>query len=399
MGHGGFGIVGGSIAGCAAALAASRGGADAVTVFERAGGRLADRGAGLAVHDDRYAELAEAGYLDEDIPALRLTRRGWYVRDGGAPMGRRIGWSPFPFRSYGWGPLWRELRRRLPDSVVLRDGAHVTRVHEDTVVTADGTRDRFDVVVGADGHRSLVRAEAFGDVHPTSTGCLVWRGGYPDERLDRARSQGTWEPDECGYVVFDGGHVVVYRIPDGSGGRRVNWVLYATPPPDLAHVPELTTPLPAPVHARLYDHAAYIAEHLLPPFWGQVLRLAGRAEVIVHPIHDLAAPRFATHRHALAGDAASVARPHTGAGAVKALQDCLALERALRASPDPTRALAAYDADRAPAGHALVALGRSLGDALVLNTPDWRSMGQAELDAWWSRADTTATFGGAPGTR
>lgn len=44
MRGGSVAVVGGSIAGCAAALAASRGGAERITVFERADAELRDRG-------------------------------------------------------------------------------------------------------------------------------------------------------------------------------------------------------------------------------------------------------------------------------------------------------------------------------------------------------------------
>lgn len=44
MRGGSVAVVGGSIAGCAAALAASRGGAERITVLERADARLRDRG-------------------------------------------------------------------------------------------------------------------------------------------------------------------------------------------------------------------------------------------------------------------------------------------------------------------------------------------------------------------
>jgi 2-polyprenyl-6-methoxyphenol hydroxylase-like FAD-dependent oxidoreductase len=54
-------VVGGSIAGCATAQAVARAGAGRVTVFERAGGELRDRGVGIALHDDRFAELEAAG--------------------------------------------------------------------------------------------------------------------------------------------------------------------------------------------------------------------------------------------------------------------------------------------------------------------------------------------------
>ncbi len=64
-------MVGGSIAGCAAALAASRGGAERITVLERADDRLRDRGVGIALQSDRYDELREAGYVAPEMPWAR----------------------------------------------------------------------------------------------------------------------------------------------------------------------------------------------------------------------------------------------------------------------------------------------------------------------------------------
>jgi hypothetical protein len=46
------------------------------------------------------------------------------------------------------------------------------------------------------------------------------------------------------------------------------------------------------------------------------------------------------------------------------------------------------------AGGALVGLGRSLGRALVQETPEWGELDQAGLEAWWAQADGTGVFGG-----
>ncbi len=53
-------VIGGSIAGCAAALVLHRAGARRVVVHERATAELADRGVGVAVHTERCAELLAA---------------------------------------------------------------------------------------------------------------------------------------------------------------------------------------------------------------------------------------------------------------------------------------------------------------------------------------------------
>ncbi|WP_190081019.1 FAD-dependent monooxygenase [Streptomyces longisporoflavus] len=397
-------VVGGSIAGCAAALAAYRGGADEITVYERATGHLADRGVGLAVHDSRYAELDSAGYLDADMPWVQLARRRWYVRGGPAsgPLGHEIGVMPFPFRTYNWGPLWRELRGRVPGFVVFRPGVAVQEVRpgaEDAeVVTAEGT-ERVDLVIGADGYRSVVRDAVFPAVRPAYAGYLAWRGAFPADRLaDPER----WAREDCAYVVFPHGHVIIYRIPDGVGGYRVNWILYTAPPADPA--PELGLDLrlaaptslpPGGLTKALSSHLSYVCDELLPPYWGDLVRATTPEELFLQPMYDFTAPRYTTGRVLLMGDAATVARPHTGAGAVKALQDATVLESAFATATTWPDALDTYDTDRTVAGSAMVDLGRRLGRSLVEDTPPWGSMDQTALETWWKQADGSGRFGGS----
>ncbi|MDI2129009.1 FAD-dependent monooxygenase [Yinghuangia seranimata] len=395
--HGGkVAVVGGSVGGCAAALAALRGGADEITVYERAGERLEDRGAGLAMHNSRYAELETAGYIDADVPWLQVTHRRWYTRDDAhTPLGRAVGVLPAPFRTYNWGPLWRELRARVPHDVRFKYASTVDAVELGTghadVHTASGT-ERFDLVIGADGYRSAVRAAAFPDVRPAYAGYLAWRGTCG---VDELMKPDLWAETELVYVVFPGGHLVAYRVPDEVRGQRVNWVMYTVPPPVEGLSFDTPTSLPpGTVPSALYAHLVHVADELLPPYWGAMVLAPGPDNLFLQPIYDFTAPRYTAGRSLLVGDAATVARPHTGAGAVKALQDATVLESAIAGAATWQDALNAYDAGRAAVGRTIVDLGRSLGDALVLNAPDWAAMDQAALEAHWTQADGTGSFGG-----
>ncbi|MFI8500794.1 FAD-dependent monooxygenase [Streptomyces sp. NPDC085524] len=388
-------VVGGSIAGCAFASAAARAGAERVVVFERTGGRMADRGVGLCVHDERAAELAAMGTLPPGIATHRLTRRRWVVRDGAAPAGKLFWEQPFPFHSYHWGLLWRGLREATPASVVYRQGVTVTGVAgggagnggQAEVVLADagaaaGAPERHDLVVGADGYRSVVRDAVCPGSRPHYAGYVCWRGNF-DARLLDGLGAGVWPSDAVTTVCFPGGSCVVYRIP-GPDGTRVNWVLYAKPPQSgNLRLDDPTSFPPGRLTAELADGLAELLDREFPPYWARLLALTPPEDTFVQPIYDLETARTTSGRLLLAGDAATVVRPHNTSGAAKALQDAAVFESAWRTAASWDELLHAYQEARGAAGRELVALARRLGRAQVEQTPDWAALSGREAESWW----------------
>jgi len=397
MSGGKVAIVGGSIAGCAMALAASRGGAEQVTVFERAGGELKDRGVGIGVNNDRYAELAAAGYMSESMPCVPMSRRLWTVRDG-SDVGRSITAEPFPFRGYNWGSLWSELRERVPDGTDFRSETQVAEVATGsdgaTVRLADGGVEHFDLVIGADGYRSVVRQAMFPELAPAYAGYLGWRG------TSEAPADLPAGGDDARIVVFPGGHCMMYVIPDRKEGHRMNWVLYTHPPAESGLDAELRSPTSLPPGKVAAELTAYlrefVAEHF-PPYWAGCVLRSPEERTFIQPIYDLSVPHYARGRLLLAGDAATVARPHIGAGSVKALQDAAALETIWRAGGSWEEMLSAYDEGRSLVGGQMVDLARQLGEAQVARTPDWSAMGEAEFATWWKEQNRSSTPGNGLG--
>src|SRR5215211_4343604 len=106
------GIVGGSVAGCAAAVALARLGCD-VHVFERSSGALRDRGSGIMIPLGLRDDLIGGGYLPAAYPSSRLASRLWIVADG-TPAGRVQWRQPAPVVANNWGVLWRSLRAGIP---------------------------------------------------------------------------------------------------------------------------------------------------------------------------------------------------------------------------------------------------------------------------------------------
>ncbi|MGI9644446.1 MAG: FAD-dependent monooxygenase [Ilumatobacteraceae bacterium] len=379
------GIVGGSIAGCGAAIGLGRLGCD-VTVFERSSGALRDRGSGIAIPIPLRDDLIANGYLPADYACWRAVGRRWIGADG-SDAGRTVWEQPGAAVTNNWGVLWRALRARVPDDR-YRDGSHVVGVDETDggveVHLEGGDPERFDVVLGADGYRSLVRGLVHPGSKPQYAGYVLWRGNFPESQLsDRRAWDHILESETWLTVGFDGGHGIMYPIPEFAelgDGLRVNWAIYSPTPPDL----ELTGPSsipPGAVDAPVYAHLERLRETAIPPDLQPVF--AGSIEeVSIQPIYDETVDRYVRGHLALLGDAATLSRPHTGSGATKALQDARTLET-LGAEHDTWESLlAAYDDDRTPGGQSLVELGRRIGRDQVEATPPWLDMTPDDFDAW-----------------
>ncbi|MFE4513059.1 monooxygenase [Kitasatospora sp. NPDC056783] len=388
-------MVGSSIAGSAFAGAAARLGARRVVVLERSPGRLEDRGVGLCTHNDRFDELVRAGHLDADTRRHRLTVRRWITRGGGGRgdgpdgCGRPLWDQPFPFHSHHWGVLWQALRERTPEQVEFRLGTTVKAVGTEpdgAWVETDGGREGHDLVIGADGYRSVVRAAVCPKAEPEFAGYVCWRGSYDSALLaDLPGGAAPWPQEQCVTVCYPGGQLVIYRIPGlEPGSTQANWVLYAPTPAWLRLDGPTSIPAGSLTDGQL-DGLRQLADRHLPPYWAGLVTLTPRERTFLQPIYDLATPHRTAGRLLIGGDAATVVRPHNTSGVVKALQDADAFERAGREAGSRAALLAAYDRERTSAGRELVRLGRALGRAQVTAAPDWSRMDEPAMTAWWQR--------------
>ncbi|MFF3954900.1 FAD-dependent monooxygenase [Streptomyces sp. NPDC001890] len=374
-----IGVVGGSIAGCAMAIAGARAGAD-VTVHERSDGALQDRGFGIVVPPPLHRELVAGGYLGADMPTTPVATRVWLARAPGRRRpARELARQQAPVAPCNWGLLWRALRANAGGGAYHRGHpvASVGRTASGGAVirTADGERE-YDVVVGADGHRSVTRELLAPEVRPVPAGYLVWRGTIPSSALRDHPKQLELLESAWVTVGFPGGHGVFYLIPGATAGSRLlAYAVYAPPPAAGAATGPASD---VPVSAAYVRH---IAEEHFPAEWADIVARGEHSAQALHPVADFVVSRAAEPPFLLAGDAASVTRPHTASGAVKALQDALCLERSLRASASAAEALHRYADERSAEGVRLVGLGRRLGRVFVENAPDWPALGPAEVEA------------------
>lgn len=364
-------IVGGSIGGLFAAVLLHRAGFD-VRVTERSVHGLEGRGAGLVAQREVFDILREVGV--EHLAHVGVTaHERIYLDQAGAIIHRQR----TPQTQLSWDVLFRTFRHLLPDDRYHIDQQAVSVAQEPggaRVTYFDGTEERADLVIGADGVGSTLRGAVAGPKsRPTYVGYATWRGLVPEAEVPAVAAEQLF--DRFAFYEMPGSHILGYLVPgpDGStttGRRRYNWVWYRRYTPDelngvLTDVDGVRRPFSlAPGRVRPDVAAAMKADaaRLLPPAFTAVVTAEPRP--FLHAIFDYAPPQMVSGRVALMGDAAFVARPHTAMGVAKAAGDAFALRDALAHTPDMDAALATYAAERAPVGAAIVAYGQRLGGSL-----------------------------------
>lgn len=350
-------VIGGGVGGLTAALALAQGG-HRVQVLERAA-RFAQSGPGLRLAPNATAVLDRFGLLSQVLRLGARPRRA-VLRDLGsgaelarldlgAPLTARYG---TPYLVAGRADLLSLLTDACADAdVELRPGCAVASVGQSpfaspavkgaVVSCADGRRYAGDVVVAADGARSVARA-LLGGGEPSGDGWAAYRA--------------TFAADELGGEPAD--EVVAWTGPDAHFARY---------------------PLRV---GEAYEQVAVFRSHLYPlvgaaspggagqgarPGWGGREELdeafSWSAEPVRTAVRQMRGdrcwrmidraplPSWAAGRVVLLGDVVHPMPAYLAQGACQAIEDAAALADALADCPGPGRvatALAGYQARRAP---------------------------------------------------
>jgi 2-polyprenyl-6-methoxyphenol hydroxylase-like FAD-dependent oxidoreductase len=361
-------IIGGSMSGLLTGILLGQAGWD-VEIYERLEIELAGRGAGIVTHPELWEALEAAGLDPVKDRGVDVQARKTLDRTG-ALVGERRFRQTFT----SWERLFQILRDAFPsDRYHLAKGLRCVEQQGQRVVAnfADGSRAEGDLLVGADGLRSTVRAQYLPDVTPVYAGYVAWRGLIGESAVSEAVRRDIFEcftfclpPGEqiLGYPVAGPGNDL------RAGRRRYNFVWYrpAGEEPDLRrlltdkfgqmHAVSIPPPL---IHPDVIREMREAAEAVLAPQFVEIVHRTDQP--FLQPIYDLECPRMAFGCVALVGDAAFVARPHVGAGVAKAARDALAFADALRSCETVEAALRQFEASRLPIGRRILQHARRLG--------------------------------------
>ncbi len=396
-----IGVVGGSLAGCTAAILLQREG-HSVQVFERSRGGLVGRGGGIATTGQVLQAMLDQDIVDPDFPHLTGKGMPFIVR---TPEHERTGYAPLELplnlEAFHWATLWNTLRKRVPDESYHQGS---TVVHAETTAEPtgvlhfeDGTVAEFDLVVFADGYSSLGRRLLFPDSEPVYRGYVLWRGLLPESEIDDSAPLEGMVP-RLSYASHQG-NLVVYFVPglDGStevGRRLFNWAAYI--PVAEESLPQFMRGKDGTVHAgtippgqmRLEEEnrLKQLMVENLPTYYGEIISRS--VDTYVQLIYTASMPAYHRGRMCLIGDAGFVAQPFTGSGVFKGYNNIKDLLVALKEYGSVDDALAHWGADQVARGERLLKLGMQMEQAFIWNPLDLSTADEASTKAWWTAAVT-----------
>jgi 2-polyprenyl-6-methoxyphenol hydroxylase-like FAD-dependent oxidoreductase len=391
------GIIGGSIAGCATAALLHRAGHD-VIVFERSESDLVSRGAGIGTPTAVWRDMMAHGLIDETLPAVRIDYLRFVTRGSGTGQQRWLGdvRPSLSFTLVNWAHLYQWLRRGVPDER-YRSASVVELIEAGpdgaTLHLGPGGAVDFDLVVCADGYRSMGRRLVDRDAALRYRGMVTWRGLLHESDLRADPLDGC----DLLRVGYQGGHGVLYYIP-GSGqgaepGRRLLvWGYYLQVPEgalssvlvdDQERQQSSSVPF-GKVHPQVRaDFESRLAD-LLPPVLFELVQQS--ANSAIHAIYSVAPRSYARDRLCLAGDAGAVFPPFTSSGVLKAVANATSLADALAGAPAVDDALRRWSQAQLQVAAQVMPIAEHGERSQVFDMPDLTAMPAAATSDWLASA-------------
>jgi 2-polyprenyl-6-methoxyphenol hydroxylase-like FAD-dependent oxidoreductase len=325
-------IIGGGFSGMAAAIQLRRQNIDVDLVEIDPGWR--SYGAGISLGGATMRALVQLGVIDAFL-AEGAASDGVEIH---IPTGQKVAELPTPRLAGpdvpGNGAIMRPvLARILADATRASDanvrlGTTFTRIEQDAggvdVTFTDGSTSRYDLVIGADGLYSKVRATVFPDApQPRYSGQGVWRAVLPRPADINGTMMWLGPKIKPGLNPVSNNAMYLFVTED----RATND--YIDPSEFLARVKALLAPFPDPRLQRVRE------------------QLNEDSQIIYRPLESLLMPSpWYKGRVVLIGDTVHATTPHMASGACIGIEDALVLADELSRAGSIDQALDRYLARR-----------------------------------------------------
>jgi 2-polyprenyl-6-methoxyphenol hydroxylase-like FAD-dependent oxidoreductase len=387
-------IAGAGIGGLTAALSLHAAGIDPLVVDSAS--QLRPLGVGINLLPHAVRELTELGLGEElagsGIPTAEMAHFDAHGnRIWSEPRGLALGYE-WPQFSIHRGELQMILlnavRDRLGDGAV-RTGTAVEDFAEEVSgvqvrlrdrATGGVSTERADVLVGADGLHSVVRAVLHpGEAPPRWNGIVMWRGITEGKPFLSGRTLAVAGSNAAlKFVAYP-----ISRRSEERGRALINWVAEAAVPDDQPHpdAPSSGSRARRADSKRADWNRAGTLEDVLPFFadwtfgWLDVPDLLIRSpEILEYPMVDRdPLLSWGDGRVTLLGDAAHPMYPIGSNGGSQAIVDARVLAYELACARTPADALAAYEAARRETVNEIVLAARDMPADRVLHTVSIRA--------------------------
>jgi salicylate hydroxylase len=315
-------IVGGGIGGLTLALALRQRGMTA-EVFEQAP-ELAEIGAAVALSANSTRELRRLGVLDGIAAAStepsELIYRGWRddQRIAAFPVHKDLAYQTrFGAPYYG---IHRADLQKVLSGALGGAGLHLGHRLVDLIDQGDSVRLEFanghsteaDLVIGADGVRSLVRRYVTGGEDAIYSGTSAYRGIVPVDRLPSLP-----DPQAIQFWMGPDAHLLHYAI--GPNGEDINFFAVVEGPQPWTHASWQAPLEPGEALAAFKGWHPAVTEMV-----GAVEHTVRWGLFTVRPLLH-----WSRGRAVILGDAAHAMVPHHGQGANTTIEDAITLAELL----------------------------------------------------------------------
>lgn len=343
-------IIGGGIGGMTTGYALGRAGIDA-TVFEQVeDARKIYVGSGLHLFNNAMAALNSIG-IGQKIASAQ----------GPDAVIKRLRMMSYRGRQLAEIPIERTAKRIGADTVGVNRADLLAMIAEEidpsrlrlglrcvgfaqdrggvTAKFADGTEEHGDVLIGADGSRSVIRGQLLGNGAPNFAGYTIWEGHteFPPDLAQIGILPITYGP---------GQRFAYYRVSQ----TQLYWFAVAN------------------AREGEKDPDGRRKDMLLARFRGwpePIEKIISATDEATTARRDLyyrdPEKRWGEGRMTLLGDAAHAMTFDIGQGAAQSIEDAVVLSRLLATNADPEAALREYERVRMPRTKRLMKIARNVG--------------------------------------